>query len=417
MVDVVDGMIGRKFGKYQQVEVIDRGLPVSKSHARNYTVHCSECAKDPELFGDGNFTTQKGSLVRGRIPCGCAKTPRWSKQQYEVRVKRECDKRDYTFLGFSGEWLGVKTMLEIQCNKDGFIWNSTNIDSFMRKESGCLQCSKIEKIVTSTKPDVDMISNFMATGKFAQGTEFWRSPVRRDSKGKPAYWMYKCPICSEDEFTKSGLCTGIFEGFSGTLQRGQLPCRCSKTFPWTKDQQEYRIKNLMLSEDSGLSFVEWSDEYVNVNSEFIAHCAEHGNFPTSPSRFLNNGTRCPSCAVTGYDKSKTGFVYVLAIDGDTQFTGYGISGQPKDRLTVHKTNLAKFGLSIVDAKVFETTGSHAFNIESLLKKTFKLYPQDVSGFKTEATHANLFNDVVKFVEINIAESNMQAHNDNISVFA
>ncbi|HDX8431756.1 TPA: hypothetical protein RQN22_001833 [Aeromonas dhakensis] len=53
-----------------------------------YKVHCSECAKDPELFGNGIFETCKHSLTRGSFPCGCSKRAKWSPEQKAIRAKR-----------------------------------------------------------------------------------------------------------------------------------------------------------------------------------------------------------------------------------------------------------------------------------------------------------------------------------------
>lgn len=98
------------------------------SHAV-FTLECSVCSKDKELFLDG-FTSLKGGLVKGRVPCGCAFNPKWSQPQYETLINRKCFERGYEFLGFVGEWNGAHTYLRLHNLSNGNTWESANINSF-----------------------------------------------------------------------------------------------------------------------------------------------------------------------------------------------------------------------------------------------------------------------------------------------
>lgn len=64
---------------------------VDKRKVTHFKVECSECAKDPELFGEGVFISRKDNLENGKCPCGCSKTYRHSQQQFITLINRVSD--------------------------------------------------------------------------------------------------------------------------------------------------------------------------------------------------------------------------------------------------------------------------------------------------------------------------------------
>ena len=101
-----------------------------------FKVECYICSAEVELFPDG-FKSVKSHLVKGIVPCGCARSPRWNESQYKVLVERECTKRNYKFLGWSGEFVGHKTKLHLHNLDNGNIWNTTDINNFLNNGNGC----------------------------------------------------------------------------------------------------------------------------------------------------------------------------------------------------------------------------------------------------------------------------------------
>ena len=104
-------------------------------HNALFKVECSICSDDVELFPDG-FMSRKGHLVKGKVTCGCAKSPHWSEPQFKVLVERECEKRNYKFLGWVEDFVGSKTKLHLHNLNNGNVWNTTSIDTFLRGK-GC----------------------------------------------------------------------------------------------------------------------------------------------------------------------------------------------------------------------------------------------------------------------------------------
>lgn len=111
--------------------------------SKYYTVDCSICSKDTELFPNG-FEIPKRPLKKGTAPCGCSKTPHWSKEQYKILVKRECIKRgnikSHVFIG--GDWHKKKTRVKLECLKDGNTWD-ISINNLLNTTSGCPKCMAI----------------------------------------------------------------------------------------------------------------------------------------------------------------------------------------------------------------------------------------------------------------------------------
>lgn len=118
-------------------------LEVVGIHGRQWTgaiykVICHKCKNDKELFPLGYFVSLRGDLIRGSKPCGCSKRPSWSKEQYLVLARRAAKDR-FIVHGFSEEFHGAKTKLNLECLKDGHKWTA-KIDNIINVGNGCLKC-------------------------------------------------------------------------------------------------------------------------------------------------------------------------------------------------------------------------------------------------------------------------------------
>lgn len=94
-------MIGEEFTTPKGAKL--RIIGCSKKDKKNnniYTLTCSLCSKDKELFGDGLFYSRISHLNSGKIPCGCSTRRRWTLEQYEILVKRSMVGTHYKFTKF-----------------------------------------------------------------------------------------------------------------------------------------------------------------------------------------------------------------------------------------------------------------------------------------------------------------------------
>lgn len=241
MIIDVDGLViyqdlwsleQERFGESGQLQVIGwNGLYQSSKY---YFLACDLCSKDLELFPTGIFKSMRSDLVRGTIPCGCGKLPKWSKEQWEIRATRASDSKNLTFKGFVGDWLGKLTKVSLECNVHGE-WCTGSLDTLVNRKNSCPGCRTDKVRVLKLKPDSLMIQSFMESGVFPEGTRFWRSN-RKTLQGAKVYWHSYCPECQTES-----------ESFCGDLQAGKRSCQCSRLA-----QKECYI-NLIQDEDNILA--------------------------------------------------------------------------------------------------------------------------------------------------------------------
>ncbi|APC44470.1 hypothetical protein [Pseudoalteromonas phage PH357] len=244
-------------------------------------------------------TSVEKHLGRKGCPCGeCSYTNMMTKSKDSIinKIKEVEEHYNIDFLGFKDDnYIGTTTKVILRCRKHHTIWDTTEaryiIDRSCDKGSGCKLCKKEIILALNDSKDESIIKDLKDNYGFLEGTEFWRSE-RTTSGNARNYWKYTCPKCSVDEYVKEGLCSGIFEGFIGTLKEGVKSCRCSNAWRWTPEQKEYNLRKAV--KDDKISFVSWVDDNTErVNLE----CKECNNeWDALYYNIISNGNRCPSCA-------------------------------------------------------------------------------------------------------------------------
>lgn len=384
--------IGDEFGTLTVVEKL-----VNKGKQARFKVKCSLCSEDEELFGDGTFDVYSSVLLRGGRPCGCSNF-KLSANQYITKINRLSEGR-FIAETFEEDFKGLETKATLSCTKCSAIWKTTV--SCLLKGYGCPKCRSSSLAKVNTKEYEVMVSGFN-NGLGWTDKKFVRSE-RVNKNGHKMYFNYSCDICSNDEYVKESLCTGLFSSDSTALKNGSLSCRCSKRYLWTEQQREYQIRGCLFTENK-LSFLGWDKGYSNIYSTVLINCNTHGEFKTSFSSLFYNKTSCPSCSVTGFDSTKPAWIYVLYVKGvERSFTGFGISNVIDKRLRKHYNNLSKLNLEMSEVMTYSLDGGLAASIEKEIGKNFEIVSQGIEGFIKEATYAENFNSVIKFVEGKINE--------------
>lgn len=202
--------------------------------------------------------------------------------EYLPTIQSIAEAKGYLVKGH-GEWKGNMTKLHLVCPVHGE-WSSTTIGSFISGR-GCSSCGRVTTTQSSILPNEVHIAQFLASGKFKEGTTF----VRRVC----GLWEYTCPVCSNDEYVHAGVCDGVFTSRTHGLKNGKLTCRCSKTYRYTKTQWEYRLGKECASR--GYAFKSWKDNRYKSNAVFIYVCPKHGEQSVFANHFLC-GNGCPECA-------------------------------------------------------------------------------------------------------------------------
>lgn len=201
-------LVGQKFGPDDRLEVLALN-PIIPYCRRTIAVRCSECAKDPEMYGGGVYNFDATAVKNKTAICGCSRNYSHSMQQNTVRFRRLCESKNMTFMGFKGEYKGANSVLIVKCNVDGYEW-APQVQAFL-KQTVCTRCAK-RGSETHRESTSRLIKRFMATGSYPEGTEFVRH-------NEPGLWSLICPTCSHNG-----------ERFKTTLPQlsnGARPCNCA----------------------------------------------------------------------------------------------------------------------------------------------------------------------------------------------
>lgn len=137
--------------------------------------------------------------------------------------------------------------------------------------------------------------------------------------------------------------------------KGCTGCKADVTSEGFSDTQEDFVRKASEAHDFKYDYS--AVKYVNSGVKVDIICKEHGVFKQQPTRHVF-GNGCPSCAKTGFDPLKGGYLYILSC-GDT--TKIGITNlSPKERARkVSKSFGAEFEVrdswSLDDGQKVQTT--------------------------------------------------------------
>lgn len=196
---------GAKFGVNAHLEVTGWSGE-KRGNTKLYTVRCSVCAQDPELFGDGTSKSSIGALSSGIIPCGCSSQTRWTEQQNIVRVKRYCKLIGYDFTGFVGEYVGSDTHVGLKCLHDGYEWNTSTISHLLNHGRGCPHCGGVARF---TKEERESQIAEAMTGTSLNFVK-WLPPFMEDSNGHIKNRLKFVASCSEEGHDDFSVSVGDF---------------------------------------------------------------------------------------------------------------------------------------------------------------------------------------------------------------
>ncbi|AKO61121.1 endonuclease [Pseudoalteromonas phage H101] len=273
--------------KYYQI------IPKNKRNNKNtkrYICECSICSLDKELWPLGSINAPKYNLTHGNIPCGCAVNPKWKEFQWEVKVKRETEKRGYIFSGWvNGEFKGDKTKLLMHNPETGNTWNTLSAGKFIAGQGD----PKTKHHLKQRKSDQHYRELFESSGKFPEGTIFERDNINKDKFDCYSYFNVTCPLCKDDIFSKAGF-PYTFRGASSSLRTGARPCRCYTGYSKNIEEQTFYLD--YLCKDEGHTSLGITDEYKGAKfTKFNWLCKEGHENITNINDFTTNGVRCRSC--------------------------------------------------------------------------------------------------------------------------
>ena len=118
-------------------------------------------------------------------------------------------------------------------------------------------------------------------------------------KNQRSKFSYNCPVHGKQTASYISFVNQGCRCPSCGIDSQKDKCRNSEAETITKE----------LCEKEGYEFLGFPEGYKNQRSEFSYNCPVHGKQTVSYNNFVNTGTRCPSCAVSGYQPAKQGYLY------------------------------------------------------------------------------------------------------------
>lgn len=166
-----------------------------------------------------------------------------------------------------------------------------------------------------------------------------------------------------------------------------------------------------LCNDAGYSFIRFPDNYKNASSKFEYECPIHGIQSVSYYSFTR-GSRCPSCAKTGYDVNKQGSFYIVVwTKNDHSFIKFGITNQKiKTRINCQNSK-TEYTYKIFYSKTWEN-GSIPFKLEKHIKSSLVfdvgvVRKEDFEDGYTETCNISDLETIMKTVDSWISYNEME----------
>jgi hypothetical protein len=439
---MLDSFIGSKFGN---LEVI--GWDGSRVRgAKSYTIKCHICTLDSELHGKGVYYSDKRSMLLGKLPCGCSKTPKWTPEQYEIRLNRVLEAKDYSRV-CNVTLTSVRTRVTLCCDK-GHTYTailSAPLCGFGCKEcNGCMGGSSpkshsnfISDCISKNVDkyfDLSEVVYIGATSKVKTTCLFcgdisYRLAGTVLASNSCKRCFHKTVAKSNEEFILE--CTAL--GFAPNIDLSeivyvnsfapvQVSCKlCGDRFI-TRPQYLLRktngggcfkctekankqIKHIQTVHKfkvfcKSIESLDFSDfEYKSCYENSSVSCKVCKKTSLIQPTELWSGKRCSFCSNSGFNKNIPSILYIVEFAiGETLVTGFGITKNIVSRMRTHSRYLSALNSTVNKMKLFNLLGEKTLFVETNMKRLLPIYNTGVEGFKTEATLLN-FDEVCNIANI------------------
>lgn len=401
--------IGKLYGSQEQLEIVGYN-PITKYGQREYYLKCAICDLDNELFGNQLFTSNLKSLNVGSLPCGCGELKNRTPQQLELLVRRQCQKVGLNYLGKRvNKDLTTQSKIILECDMDKHTWESCTVSDLLNGKASCRICRlhakvtarkslKREKRISHLQAIKEQKLKIKISRLLCNLPENSKLTFSHQIKGENMF-IHDCPVCELDAFSKAGISDCKFIVSESQIKLHGSNCRCCKRYRFNTAEREFQVLTRIREEKLRYKFLGWQDRHVNAHSKILLNCPDHGNFKIKVHSFLRNRQGCRYCSTRGFDSTAPATLYVLFIEGTHKdFIGYGISGNISKRLALHKKNIEDNGMRIANEYLFSMQGEQAQRIEQTIKAAFPRNPQEIEGFKTEATFVQYLNPLLDFIK-------------------
>lgn len=131
-------------GSYPEGTLCTRNLNLrsNKNRSDYWSINCPICSSDKYVLAgvcSGIFNQTSNEIKRGRLRCRCAANYRWSVEEREFDIVTECERNNFTWLGWIEPYSGCGTRFDWLCELGHH--NISTINSFLSAGSRCIECN------------------------------------------------------------------------------------------------------------------------------------------------------------------------------------------------------------------------------------------------------------------------------------
>jgi len=329
-------------------------------------------------------------------------------EQREQQIKQLCEGTLYSFTGWDGEYKNSQSRVVIKCESHGV--QSITIANFIHGYSRCTGCRYEKARRTNVRSEQETVLLLQSKGfQFLR----WKEPyvnqysvaifhceahgeyekdvahaLLRDAKCQKCSGLYRWSREErEQQITNKNRrykFLGWVTDYKNNSSRIKMQCEfghewnvslasyldkpigCPRCGGTGRYEEQELIERMNDSLKEGTKFLRWVNGYGN-HRKAIFECCLHGEWTTSASSVIHQGSGCPACAVSGFNPTLKGYVYCLRSE-DGQSVKVGISNYLSKRIRQLKRN-TPFDFHLIENVKFEN-GHHARQLEKLFHQSF-----------------------------------------------
>ena len=243
-----------------------------------------------------------GNLVNHGSGCPqCSGKRRWTAEE---RIEQIKSLENINFISWVDGYKNAFSKANVKCLIDGFEW-SASVSSLVNQVCGCPQCSNLRRWTTEERiKQINDIDNI----EFVSWVDGYKNAVSMAN--------VKCTV---DGFKWRAAVNDLVNKGSGCPQ-------CAGLRRWASEERIEQINSL-----DNISFISWVDYHNGNDSKANVKCNIDGfEWAATVNSLIHNGTGCPKCAKSGYNRSKTGTLYALRSECG-KYVKVGISNRPAHR--------------------------------------------------------------------------------------
>lgn len=359
-------------------------LKVIGQDGKYYILECDICSKDKEMYPE--IKQLKGSFHSGKIPCGCAKIPKYNEQQWLIMTDRAILSRggEISLISLSGK-PNAKCKITLINNITGN-YRCTCMYDFIKNPNSDGKLDKGIKISSSKRSKESEVTPRIAP-LLVQSNKQLVELYHKNYKWRLKYY---CETCSSLDNN------GIFDIELDRLELKGFNCKChSKSFRRNGMDVEKEVEAALSQKGR---FICFTPEYTTYNTSVVEWVCNKGhNNKQMLSNMRKVGYTCPRCVRHGYNPDKPAYLYVAEFtEKDRTYLKYGITNRksPDDRLKqiFKKKHYSKLLTVYSD-------GYTILKLENTIKSNFESGVEglDITSGFTEILNFTLKEDLIKLI--------------------